>query len=165
MHLSKFWKRGLLSLALLLTALNLFDWARPVWVSAAMEYNEKVPLHDDFDGCSGERILINGVQHIVGRFTRDGAGRLHFGFTRNTQGTGIGQTSGDTYILTDAVTRTSFEVAQGEVTITERYQALLIRLGEKSPNDDSIVYFLSRVTIDANGDMTASIEIQNAECR
>ena len=166
LHVLHSWRCWLMSLAVLLAALAFFGWAPPASVSAAVEYNERIPLNDDFDGCSGERILINGIQHIVGRFTKDGTGRLHFGFTRNTQGTGIGQVSGDRYVLTDAVARTSLEVVPGEVkTFTEQYHSLLIRQGEESSIDDTILHFLSKITINANGDVAATVEIQSVECR
>jgi hypothetical protein len=57
-----------------------------------------ISFTDDFDSCSGERITVDGIQHIVGRFTHDGSGKLHFGFSRNTSGKGIGQVTGDTYL-------------------------------------------------------------------
>lgn len=165
MKLPQFWRRWLRSLVVLL-ALTFFCWARPTSVSAAVEYNEKIQFSDDFDSCSGERVLINGTQHIIGRFTRDAVGRLHFGFTRDTKGTGIGQLSGDKYILTDAVARASLEVAMGEVkTFTEQYHSVLIRQGEESSSDDTVVHFLSKITINANGDVTTSVEIQSVECR
>jgi hypothetical protein len=139
---------------------------QPAAVIAALEYNERVPLHDDFDACTGERILIDGVQHVVGRFTEDAAGHLHFGFTRNTYGIGIGQASGAVYRLIDAVSRASLEVpASGVITLTEEYQSRLLRQGESAPNDDSLIHFLSHITINANGDVAVSVEIRDAVCR
>ena len=134
--------------------------------SAALEYNEQIQFTDDFDSCSGERILVNGTQHIVGRFIKDGTGKLHFGFTRNTYGAGTGQISGEAYILTDAVTRTSFEIMPGEPRIfMQQYHARLMRQGEAVSDDDTLIHFLSHITVNANGDVTTSIEVQNVECQ
>ena len=135
-------------------------------VSAALEYNEKIPFTDDFDSCTGERVSIDGIQHIIGRFTKDAAGRLHFGFTRNTYGAGTGQFSGENYILNDAVTRTSFEIVPGEPRVfTEQYQARLIRQGEAVSGDDTLIHFQFKIMVDANGNVTTSVEIQNVECQ
>jgi len=108
---------------------------------------------------------IQGTQHIVGRVSQDATERLHFGFTRNTQGTGIGYTSGDHYILTDTVARTSVEVVPGDVRVfTEQYHERLIRRGEATTADDTLIHFLTKITLNANGDMTASVEIQSVTC-
>ena len=157
------WLKKVLVLAIVL---GMIGWVRPVSVSATTEFNERIVFTDDFDACTGERVTIDGVQHIVGRFTRDANGKLHFGFNRNTKGTGIGQESGDSYILADTVHRTSLEVVPGEPHVfTEGYQAMLKRHGEEVSGDDSVIHFLSRITVSANGDVTASIEIQNFECQ
>ena len=149
-----------------MATLGLMSWVQPASVSAAVEYNEKIQFSDDFDSCSGEHVLINGTQHIIGRFTRDTVGRLHFGFTRDTKGTGIGQISGDEYILTDAVARASLEVVPGEPqTFTEQYHSLLICKGEDASSDDTIVHFLTKITTTVDGEMTAFVEIQNVECQ
>ena len=157
------WSRKFL---ILLALLALIGWGRPASVSAATEYNETIQFSDDFDSCSGERVLINGSQHIMGRFTKDAAGKLHFSFTRHTQGKGIGQISGDDYILTDSVTRTSLEFVSGAVPVlVEQYNSRLLRLGENESSDDTIIHFLSKFTVDANGEMTIVTEIQSVECR
>ena len=152
--------------ALVLVLTLVFCGWTPVPVNAAVEYNQKISFIDDFDACSGERVSIDGVQHIVGRFSAGADGRLHFGFTRNTKGAGFGQISGDEYILTDAYTRTSLEWTSGEMnTLKEQYSSRLIRKGENAPDDDTIIHFLSQLTIDANGEVTTTISIQSVECR
>ncbi len=134
--------------------------------TAALEYNERIPLNDDFDSCLEERIVITGVQHIVGRFTRDANGRLHFGFTRNTHGTGLSQTSGIKYLLTDTVNRASLEVIAGEPRVfLEQYQGHLMRVGGNNDNDDALLHFLSKITMDANGNITSVVELERVECK
>ena len=159
------WHHRLVWLTVLLMALTLASLVRPTLVNAALEYNDTIRFQDDFDACSGERILVDGTQHIVGRVTEDATGRLHFGFTRNTQGTGIGYTSGDHYVYIDTVTRTSIEVLPNTVQVfTEQYHARLIRRGETTPGDDTLVHFLTKITLNANGTVTASVEIQDVTC-
>jgi len=165
MKLSKFWFSGSRSVMALLLTLGFYGWT-PVPASAAVEYNEKISFIADFDACSGERVSIAGIQHIVGRFTKDANGRLHFGFTRNTKGTGIGQISGDEYILTDAVARASLEFVSGAVaTLTQQYNSRLIHQGEKWSNDDTIVHFVSKITITADGNVIPIVEVGSVECR
>src|SRR6266498_3541760 len=126
MNLSKNWSSWSRSVLVLAVMLGFYGWT-PIPVNAAVEYNEKISFVDDFDACSGERVSIDGVQHIVGRFTKDATGKFHFGFTRNTKGTGIGQISGDDYILTDAVGRTDLEFLPDQPQILiEEYQSVFI---------------------------------------
>ena len=165
MNLSNFWSRWSRSVLVLAVMLGFYGWT-PTPVNAAVEYNEKISFVDDFDACSGERVSIDGVQHIVGRFTKDATGKFHFGFTRNTKGTGIGQISGDQYILTDAVGRTDVEFLPGQPQILiEEYHSVFIHKGEAFSNDDTIIHFLSKLTVNSNGKVTTGIEIQNVECR
>src|SRR5215207_9523462 len=129
MKLLQTWFSWLRNITVVLLVLSSFSLT-PTPVSAATEYNETIQFIDDFDSCSGERVLVTGIQHIFGRFTKDGAGRMHFSFTRYTKGTGVGQISGGEYLLTDAVTRGSLEFGSGEVkTLTEQYSARLIHKG------------------------------------
>ena len=165
MKLSNFWFSWLRSAMVLVLTLGFYGWT-PIPVNAAVEYNEKISFVDDFDACSGERVSIDGVQHIVGRFTKDAAGKFHYGFTRNTKGTGIGQISGDQYILTDAVGQVDFEFVPGQPRILiQEYHSVFIHKGEAFSNDDTIIHFLSKLIIDANGQVTTAVEIQSVECR
>ena len=140
--------------------------ARPLPALAALQYNEWIPFTDDFDSCTGETISITGTQHIVGRSTTDAAGREHFGFTRTTHGTGIGEVSGARYVLTDSVTRASLEISSSEViTYMEQYQTHFRRQGEAVADDDLTLHFLSKFTVNANGELTSSVELLRVECR
>jgi hypothetical protein len=131
-----------------------------------VEYNEKIPFIDDFDACSGERVSIDGIQHIVGHITKDTHGKFHYVFTRNTKGTGIGQVSGDEYILTDAVVQIDFEIVTGQPQIySQEYHSVFIHKGESFSNDDTIIHFLSKLTVNANGEVTTTIEVQSVECQ
>lgn len=139
----------------------------PAWASSAVEYNLWVPFADDFDSCTGERVFVSGVQHIVGRSSVDGAGRLHFGFTRHTQGTGVGEVSGAEYLLIDSVTRAELlgNTENGATTFTEGSHSVFIRRGEGVPGDDLVVHMLTHYMIAANGELTADVEITDVDCR
>jgi len=138
----------------------------PTAVSAATEYNEKIVFTDDFDACSGERVTISGIQHIVGHVTRDVVGRFHYVFTRNTKGTAIGQATGDRYILIDTVAQLNLEVLPGQTqTLSQEYHSVLLHQGEGLPGDDTVIHFLSKLAIDVNGNVTTLIEVQSVECR
>lgn len=165
MNLSSFWSIWTQSIMVLLLVVGFYA-STPIAVSAGTEYNERISFEDDFDACSGERVTIYGIQHIVGRVIKDSAGKLHFGFTRNTQGSGFGQTSGDKYILTDAVSQADFERIPGQgQTLTQEYHSVFIHKGESLSNDDTIIHFLSKVNVDGNGGITTTIQIQSVECR
>ena len=164
MKLSKSLFNKLCSIIILVLTLGFYGWT-PLPVHAAMEYNEKISFIDEFDACSGERVSIAGIQHIVGRVTKDAAGKFHFGFTRNTKGTGVGQVSGDEYLLIDAVSQKDIEFVPGQPRIlTQEYHSVFIHKGESFSNDDTVIHFLSELIINANGEVITMIEIQNVEC-
>jgi len=164
MKLSKSLFNKLCSIIILVLTLGFYGWT-PLPVHAAMEYNEKISFIDEFDACSGERVSIAGIQHIVGRVTKDAAGKFHFGFTRNTKGTGVGQVSGDEYLLIDAVSQKDIEFVPGQPRIlTQEYHSVFIHKGESFSNDDTVIHFLSELIINANGEVITMIEIQSVEC-
>jgi hypothetical protein len=165
MKLSKIWFSWSRSVMVLLLTLGFYGWT-PVPASAAVEYNEKISFIDDFDACSGERVTIDGIQHIVGRITKDTHGKFHYVFTRNTKGTGIGQISGDQYILTDAVVQIDFEFVPGQPQIySQEYHSVFMHKGESLSNDDTIVHFVSKITITADGYVIPIVEVGSVECR
>jgi hypothetical protein len=157
-----------LTLVALLLALTLPNLLSPTSTLAAVEYNLQVPFSDDFDSCSGERVVVSGTTHIVSRVTKDSTGGLHYGFTGNTQGaTGVGVVSGAKYVMTSLQTISqTFAVMPGEATVLNlQHSERLIRTGSALPDDDTIVHFLVCTTINANGEVTASIDSISAECR
>jgi len=152
-------------LGALVLVLSLVGMSHPRPAGAAMEYNQRIEFQDDFDSCSGERVLIQGVQHIVGRVVTDGTGRTRFTFTRNTLGGGTGYDSGAAYTFIDTVYQTSIELASGQGQfLMQEYHARLIRHGESVPGDDTLVHFLTKITINANGELVTSVEILDVSC-
>lgn len=135
--------------------------------SATTEYNLWLPLADDVDSRSGETVTVSGTQHIINRVTEDAEGQLHISFTRHTQGTGTGAVSGADYLIVDSVIRSEVTVnaQDGEASLTEGEQLLLIRTGESISGDDTILHLITRWTITADGTMTADVLIDVVECR
>lgn len=154
------------TLSALALALILACATRPLFVNAAVDYNQKINFVDDFDSCSGERVLISGVQHIVGRTTTDGTERTRFVFTRNLHGAGQGYDSGTEYLLIDTVYQSSVEFTPGQAQfIMQEYHARLIQRGESVSGDDTLIHFLTKIYLDANGNLVTSIEIQGVSCQ
>jgi hypothetical protein len=135
--------------------------------TAATEYNLWLPLADDVASCSGETVTVSGTQHIISRVTEDAQGQLHISFTRHTQGTGTGAVSGADYLIVDSVIRSEVTVnaQDGETSLTEGVQLLLIRKGEATSGDDTILHLVTRWTITADGTMTPDVLIDSVECR
>ncbi len=152
-------------MAAVATVLMLAVFAPQAGASSAVEYNLQVAFTDEFDACAGERVLVSGVQHIVGRSVEDSDGKLHVGFTRHTQGTGVGELSGEEYLLIDSVARAELVggTAGGATTFTQGYHSVFIRKGEGVPGDDLVVHMITHYTY--NGELTADIEIMEADCR
>jgi hypothetical protein len=157
------WMKGLFAMTM---ALALISWKHPTPVNAALEFNQWIPFTDDFDSCSGERVTFNGIQHILGRSVVDANGKPHYGFTRETHGTGFGQSSGDAYLLIDTVSRSEVDAQPGEPqTFMEQYHSVLLHKGETLPQDDTIIHFLTKLTVAPDGKLTASVTIQSVECQ
>jgi hypothetical protein len=59
-----------------------------------------------------------------------------------------------------------FEFVPGQPRIlTQEYHSVFIHKGEAFSNDDTIIHFLSKLIINANGQVTTEVEIQSVECR
>lgn len=157
------WIKGLFAIVM---ALALAGGKHPAPANAALEFNQWIPFTDDFDSCSGERVTFDGIQHILGRSLVDANGKQHYGFTRETHGTGFGQLSGDAYLLIDTVSRSEVDAAPGEPqTFMEQYHSVLLRKGKTLPGDDTLIHFLTKLTVTPDGDLKASVTIQSVECQ
>ena len=131
------------------------------------EKNYRVSFTDDFDSCSGERVVVTGEQHIVEQATVDGAGQTHIVFHRNTFGTGVGAVSGAEYQMFDTVNLGErVESVQGGTTIyTQFYETAIVRKGETGTGDDSYVRMMTRITIAPDETQTVEIEFLSVTCR
>lgn len=157
----------LLIAAVVAGGIALTSLARPAPASAVVEYHFRLPFTDEFDSCTGERVLVSGTAHAVGTVTEDSAGGLHFANARMLQGHGVGLASGARYVLVSPQTTggTSGATTGGATTFTLRWTSLLLRQGNALPGDDAMAHLVVHLTLNANGEMTASIITLRAVCK
>ena len=158
--------RTRLGLAVTAVAVILFSLLVPGPAGAAIEYHLTVPFVDDFDSCTGERVVVSGTARAVGTITQDSAGKLHFANTATIQGQGVGTVSGVRYVLIGTQT-TGETVGTATGTATEfalRWSSLLLRQGNAA-GDDVMAHLLFHVTQSATGQVTATIDNFTAVCR
>lgn len=113
-----------------------------------------------FDSCSGES--VSGAVTTKGHLhaTLDSAGGILVAIVATVQGTATGLSSGDSYIFRESVDLTVNGHAGEEITIGVR--ARLIGHGHTA---DAWVRTLIHLTVNANGDLTASkIEVTDNGC-
>jgi hypothetical protein len=112
-------------------------------------------------GGAGELVVFTGQLHELISFNMNAAGGtsgfMHF----QPQGlTGIGMTTGLKYQAT-GVTQTSFSVNAGEqMTFVNNF-----RIIGQGPGNNLLVHEVSHITIDANGNVTASFDNLSIDCK
>ena len=114
------------------------------------------------NGGLGDLVDLTGTIHNVLRTTING-NRFSETFEGNYQGlTGVGETSGDTYIGNGAGHDTfndSFTNGQATETFTDHFNAI----GQGSASDLRITEF-AHITVNANGDVTVTIDKLSIDC-
>jgi hypothetical protein len=117
----------------------------------------KIPL--DFirsNDCTGEQVKLSGTIHLVSQTQRDGSVVGHFNYQNVS---GVGLTSATTY---RASTVDSFRLkAPFPSDITSVSSLHLIGQGTE---DNLLVNVLFHVTVDANGEVRASIDDLSIQC-
>lgn len=136
--------------------------AVPSAVSAPVR-NEWITVTDDFDSCSGERVVVTLDQHIVEQVIPDDSIQEHVVSHRNVHGMGVGTVSGATYVLVDTYAKVDrTETVVGDSTIvTEVYEMAFIRQGETTPDDDTFARMITRTTIAPDGTWTVEIDLDS----
>jgi hypothetical protein len=115
--------------------------------------------------CTSEPItIVGGTFQLIVNSTTDANGGLHFDIRGNAQGVvATGATSGDSYRLAgdfwseQTVRNASYPLV---LTVVEVHNAV----GTGSAQN-FIVHIVRHLTIDANGDVTASVDGVSAACR
>ena len=115
--------------------------------------------------CTAEQItIVGGTFQLIVNSTSDGAGGLHVDIRGSAQDVvARGGTTGDNYHLSgdfwseQTVHDASYPVV---LTVVEVHNAVSAGSAE-----DFIVHIVRHLTIDAHGDVTASVEAVSAECR
>jgi hypothetical protein len=134
---------------------------------AAVTSNEKIPFSlVAFVPCAndgaGEFVLVEGTLHVLTTFTindNNVSGKVHF----QPQGaTGVGLTTGDTYHAT-GVTQEHFKgsLQNGQFNDTFINNFRIIGPG---PNNNLLVHQTIHITINANGEVTSTVDNTSVEC-
>src|SRR5579872_479922 len=113
-------------------------------------------------GGQGEIVALSGEVQMVFIVTSDASGGLHVETQSNNQGvSGIGTTTGDKYQGTGGNRFSSnTNGASSEITFVNRFQLI-----GQGPGNNLAIHETVHVTVNANGDVTASILSFDAECK
>ena len=113
-------------------------------------------------GGAGEFVLLSGNLHSLYHFTDDGAGGFHAMSENNPQGiSGTGSTSGDKYQAT-GVTLSHFNTSGLPFNQTFVNNFRIIGQG---PDNNYLVHQTFHITVNAKGQLTATVDNFSVECR
>ncbi len=137
-------------------------------VQAAVLTNESTDFDaivsvDCANGGAGENVHLTGTLHVLITATANGnivSGKSLY----QPQGiSGVGEVTGDTYRATGG-TQTFF---QGSL-INGQYNTSYVnnfRIIGTGPGNNFLVHTITHLTVNANGDATATVDIDSIECR
>jgi hypothetical protein len=113
------------------------------------------------NGGAGEVVLLTGDLHMLLRITADNNGGLHVKMHVQPQGvSGVGMTTGAKYQAT-GVAQEEFNVKVGiEDTFVNNF-----RIIGQGPGNNLLVHENAHFTINANGDVTASVDNFSIDCK
>jgi hypothetical protein len=151
-------RRLLISLAVVATGLL------AVTSASATATTEKIPFDIVLapEEACGEAIHLSGTLLAQFSFTETSGGNVETGFHFNPQGiTGVGLTSGATYHATGVTRGTTTIKAKGGISDTFVNSFKIIGEGS-APNflETDVIH----LTVNANGDVTASVEKSMIRC-
>jgi hypothetical protein len=146
---------GLLALALL---------AKPAQAQGKGATSEQFPVDFliDTSGCAGELIRVTGTLHTVNHFTIDEDGTYHGNSHFNLAGVkGVGQTTGDTYVVPSSGTVVENHVQSGQTVGGTVDISLVIGKGQ-IPNQNGFarLHFI----IDSEGELKVETANFHFEC-
>ncbi len=136
-----------------------------VWAQATTDIRQiDIPVNNPIgSSCAGEAIDVTGTIQLIFEETIDDSGGVHLRFHLNTEGvSGTGETSGLLYQMIQ-VTNQDRNLA-GPPPL-ENTNDEIVRVIGQGPDNDRQFHFLSHITIDANGDITATVSDFSFECR
>ena len=148
-------------------ALSSFFVARPgsagVIVNIAEPFEQLVSI-PCADGGSGEDVLLTGFLHILVTETLDAKGRPHLTAHFQPMGVaGTGLTTGDVYRATGITRETDNGFAFAvpfEVTFVNNF-----RIIGPGTGNNLLIHQVFHMTVDANGFVTAFVDLLSAECK
>lgn len=129
------------------------------------EHDELINTDVSPCGANPEVIDFQGKVHHVFRVTETSSGALHVADEVNLQAQGVGETTGAKYVARDQFT-TGFNTMPGAAATQQYVETFrVIRQGSSVPDDDLLLTSVFHVTINANGDVTASVDKFEGGCK
>ena len=115
------------------------------------------------NGGAGEDVALSGNLHVLFHFTEDGSGGLHIQVHENPGGiSGTGLVSGDKYRAVGEI-RDAFNVKPP--FLAEFSSVGNFRIIGEGPGNNFLVHETLHVTVNANGEVTAEVDILSVECK
>ncbi len=134
--------------------------------SAAVVFNTRFPINLSVsvpcaNGGAGEVVELSGDLHDLFSYTIDSNGGVHIDVHDNPQGvSGTGLTTGDRYHAT-GVTRVGLNsTGPLEVTLVNNFNVI-----GQGPHNNLLVHDNFHITVNANGEVTASHDNFRVECK
>src|SRR5205814_1743223 len=113
------------------------------------------------NGGAGEDVQLTGMIHDLLHITMDAAGGLHVKSHDNPQGvSGVGLTTGTEYRGTGVTQEESNATAGVEDTFVNNF-----RVVGQGPDNNFLLHENFHVTVNANGDVTASHDNLSVDCK
>jgi len=157
--------RSALLLLLGAAALSMGVARAPVAPPPAETHSTQTTFEEDYLVCGKEKIHVRGTQTVTWQTSQDSHGKWRLGFTRTTNGSGLGATSGTSYTLQESSKHAAFGINQGVAkTFTEQVNGKLVTTGGEKGHDTP-VHLLSKVTLDAAGQLQTSVAVQSPHCK
>lgn len=110
--------------------------------------------------CNGEVVDFNGVSHDVFHVTVDKSGGTHGALNFNMHATGTGETTHNSYLINEVFENQASSNVGQKQTVTNIIRAI----NQSTPSLSFTIQSISVFTINANGTVTASIELHAASC-
>ncbi len=145
---------------ILLTVAVALLWVTPA--SAGVIVNESVPFEVLVPiPCAGEAVLLMGELHTLITLTEDANGGIHMTLHFQPQNvSGVGIVSGDMYRGTGVTRETvNTDTVAMETTFVNNFRII----GQGTGNN-LLVHAVFHMTVNANGDVTAEVDLMSSEC-
>ena len=112
-------------------------------------------------GGAGEDVALSGTLHVLFHTTIDNSGGFHTKFHFQPQGiSGMGLTTGDKYQATGETQGTDNGKVGFESTFVNNFKII-----GQGPGNNFLVHENFHITVNANGEVTASVDNFSVECK
>lgn len=140
-----------------------FVWFSATAVASAQTSTIETPIAVTLvNQCTGESIFIDGTMTTLIGLTADASGGLHATLETKSRGTGVAS-SGTKYVFSETfVSQLNTAGSSGSVTLTQVLTHNLITAGK---TQNAYIRIRLRVTLNASGEVTATVDQFEAGCR